>query len=814
MHAGTPPQAYARPLIPALLALMCGIVTGLYLPGFPYILPAVLAILLICAFFPRQKQKVRLLPLILFLLLGYWSLQASISPKLPANHVTQYIDDKPWHITGTLRGYPEHFSDRTRFVLQVETLTRNQASRSATGAVQITVRGHIDGLQTGDRIGCMARLKEIRNFNNPGGFDYRRYMTFKKIWAMAYVSKEQLLVKLHTTNAGLLRQIIDRARMVVSELIEKAPPSDSRAILKALVIGDRYEISQQNREIFSRIGISHLLAISGLHIGMVATLVFFASRFLLARSRRILLAAWVSRGAALMAIVPLFSYGFLAGMSPSTKRAVIMVTVFLLAIIFEREDNRINTLALAALIILIITPTALFEISFQLSFTAVFCILYILNNLLVVSRLRSHPSTALKRLGLFLIVSAAAILGTLPISLYYFNQTSLIGLIANCIMVPLVGFIVVPIGLLAVLFLPLTQTLSLCIMKGAIFVMQGGLGLASFFAELPFAAVKTVTPNLLEIALYYVLAWALLNFRKLRWAKAVLLAVALIALVDGGFWYWQRFCHKDLRVTFIDVGQGSATLLELPRGPCMLVDGGGFYKNRFDVGAMIVAPLLWQKKIATVEILVLSHPNSDHLNGLLFIARNFGVKEVWSNQEYIGNKEYQEFLDIIYQKDIRFVGLEDLSKPKWINGVRFEVPYPPKDFLQGKAQETWRTPNNNSLVLKASFNKTSFLLPGDIEAEAEMELARLSCEEIDSSVLLVPHHGSKTSSTAKFLRCVDPDVAVISAGWKNMFGFPHKRVLKRYKKAGCKILRIDESGAITIFTDGDRMNISTFLDGN
>ena len=811
MHAGASPQAYARPLIPALLALMCGIVTGLYLPGFPYILPAVLAIFLICALIVRQKQRVRFLPLVLFLLLGYWSLQASIAPKLPANHVTQYIDDKPWHITGTLKGYPEHFSDRTRFVLQVETLTRNQASRSVTGAVRITVRGHIDGLQTGDRIGCLARLKEIRNFNNPGGFDYRQYMTFKKIWAMAYVSKEELLVKLHTTKAGRFQQIIDRARMAVSELIERAPPSDSRGILKAIVIGDRYEISPQSRELFSRIGISHLLAISGLHIGMVATLVFFAFRFLLARSQRILLAAWVPRGTALMAIVPVISYGFLAGMSPSTKRAVIMVTVFLLAIIFEREDDKTNTLALAALVILIITPTALFEISFQLSFTAVFCILYLLNNLALVSRLRSRPSTALKRLGLFMLVSAAAILGTLPITLYYFNQTSLIGVITNCIMVPLVGFIVVPLGLLAVLFLPLTQTLSLCIMKGAIFVMQGGLGLASLFSEIPFAAAKTVTPNLLEIALYYALAWALFNLRKLRWAKAVLLAVALIALADGGFWYWQRFCHKDLRVTFIDVGQGSATLLELPRGPCILVDGGGFYENRFDVGAMIVAPFLWQKKIATVEILVLSHPNSDHLNGLLFIARHFDVKEVWSNQEYVKNKGYQEFLDIIHQKDIRFVGLEELSKPKWINGIRFEVPYPLKDFSKRKAQEIWRTPNNNSLVLKAYFNKVSFLLPGDIEAEAEMELAHLSCEEIDSNVLLAPHHGSKTSSTPRFLGCVDPSVAVISAGWKNIFGFPHKRVLKRYKKTGCKILRTDEAGAITITTDGVHMNISTFL---
>lgn len=813
MRADGPPQVYARPLIPVLLALMAGITMGLYWPGLPGVFWGVSFAFLSCIFFVWKGQKLSLLPLALFFLLGYWSLQGWIAPNLPAHHVSRFIDDHPWHIIGRLDDRPQCMSDRTRFTLRAESLTRKQVCHPVTGAIRVTVFGEVDHLHLGDRIACLAKLKEIRNFNNPGGFDYQRYMAFRGIRASAYISKKEFLVRLHAARAGRLHEGLQRAREAVSRLIERVPPQDARGPLKALIIGDRSDISPETREVFNRAGISHLLAISGLHIGMVATLAFFAFRYLLARSRRILLAAWATRGAALMSGLPVLFYGLLAGMSPPTQRAVIMVMAFLIAVLLEREHDTINTLALAALVILIINPTALFEISFQLSFAAVFVILYMLKKLPFVLKLRSGPLTVLKRLALFLVVSAAAILGTLPITLYYFNQTSLIGLFSNCLLVPLVGFLVVPLGLLAVFLLPLAPTGSLWIMKTAVALMQGGLSLAALFSKCPFAAVKTVTPSFLEIGLYYVLAWTLFSLRQSRLAKAALLVIALVALADGAYWAEQRFGNHDLRMTFIDVAQGNAALLELPGGACMLVDGGGFYDNRFDVGARIVAPLLWHKKIATVETLVLSHPNSDHLNGLLFIARHFHVETVWMNREDVPNEQYQDFLDIISEKDIRIRGLEELSRPQTINGVRFQVLYPPRDFLDRKTQDRWRTPNNNSLVLKVTFDKVSFLLPGDIEAEAENELTALAGRTLKSNVLLAPHHGSKSSSTPGFLNFVDPDIAVISAGWKNLFGFPHHTIQKRYESMGYQIFRTDQGGAITITTDGSHLRVKPFLSG-
>ncbi|MBW1743433.1 MAG: DNA internalization-related competence protein ComEC/Rec2 [Deltaproteobacteria bacterium] len=805
---------YARPLIPCLLALTAGIVAAVYLPGLYGIQLVVLFTVLSFLFFAWKGQRASLLPFLLFFVLGYCSLQSWVSPRLPANHVSHFVDDKQWHIIGTIQDDPQRLPGRMRFTLNAESLTRKGLSYKTRGAVQITIWGPAAGLCSGDRVACFVRLKEVRNFNNPGGFDYRRYLAFRGIRASASVSKRSHVTRLHPAKDWWLSHSIDRSRQRVSRLIEQAAskePKEVQGIMKALLVGDRSYVSPKMRDVFSRIGTAHLLAISGLHIGIVASLAFFCFRFILSRSEGILLTGWCTKGAALLSLFPVVFYGLLAGMSPSTQRAVIMVVVFLVALLFERERDNLNTLALAALVILIINPTALFAISFQLSFGAVFAILHVVGHVGFARGLRQGPRSLFKRLALFMLVSAAAILGTVPITLYYFNQISLIGILTNCFMVPLIGFLTVPLGLLAILILPLSAAVSMWVMKGGMITLECGLGLAIFFSKWSVAAFRTITPTLIEIAVYYFLAWTLLNWGRTNRAKLVLIGLALVGIADVSYWVCQRCGCDELRMTAIDIGQGSSSLVELPGGPCVLVDGGGFYRNRFDVGSWIIGPFLWKRKVATVDILVLSHPDPDHLNGLLFIAQHFNVREVWMNLEPADTQPYRDFMGIISRKGIRVVGPQDLLRPRVINGVQFQVLYPPVDFLDRKSQETWRTPNNNSLVLKVSFQDISFLLPGDIEAEAERELSALDCQTLKCDLLLVPHHGSRSSSTTKFLECVDPDVAVVSSGWKNRFGFPHPKVVKRYKTLGCKVFRTDQQGAITITTDGKSLTVEPFL---
>ncbi|MBU4011681.1 MAG: MBL fold metallo-hydrolase, partial [Proteobacteria bacterium] len=335
-----------------------------------------------------------------------------------------------------------------------------------------------------------------------------------------------------------------------------------------------------------------------------------------------------------------------------------------------------------------------------------------------------------------------------------------------------------------------------------------------------------ITPSVFEIVLYYLFLFTVFEILKRIIIKketkkngsvfeSIMLRApffALIILIIAGYadlWHWldKRILHEDLRVTVVDVGQGTSSLLELPGGYNVLVDGGGFSDNDvFDVGRNIIAPFLWNKKINTVDVLVLSHTNSDHLNGLLYIADNFNVKEIWSNGEAADSLGYKNFLEIIKKKNIKMQSFEYIKRGKTINGVMFKILYPEADFMEKK--EKWRKGDNSSLVLKTVFGTKSFLFTGDIKARGEADITKIAGRLLKSTVIIVPHHGSKTSSTEEFIDKVNPEIAIISAGWKNRYKFPSPLVLDRYKKRMCNIYRTDENGAIEMSTDGKELVVT------
>jgi competence protein ComEC len=842
---------YFRPVIPLLLALIAGIVLGSWIPGHRlqtgFIIS--LCVVLIVFFILKQKDAL-LLPLILFAAVGYLSIQPWLIPKLPSNHIVHFRDTHPWEIVGVIDNRPVASRSRFKFILRTETLSAKKTSFAVTGKIRVTVSGNIPRLFRGDRVALVSKIRSIQNFKNPGGFDYKRYMAFKGVRASAYVAGERLTIRKRRIKKGLGR-LIDDARSSICSLIEKAGSTESQGVLKALIVGDRDSIPPALREAFNRAGVGHLLAISGLHIGIVATWAFFSLAWLLSYCKPLLRHAWSKKAAVVLSMIPVFAYGLLAGMSPSTQRAVIMVTIFLLTFLFEREHDLVNTLALAAMLILIIDPPALFSISFQLSFAAVLVIIYSLSR--VPNPWLSDQNRMLKpkfllikqKLFSFFAASFFAITGTIPLLMLYFNQVSLAGFFVNIIIVPLIGFMVVPLGLLAVFLYPLSAFGASVFLKTGAAVLSPALGIVKFFAKLPYAAVKTVTPTYFEIGLYYLLFWALLNFKRMRptlaaeqnlpdaekrtrrmfmgkelfrtaarhkIARIIVAIVIIAAIADTFYWMHQRFWHADLRVTVIDVGHGSSALLELPEGYNIMIDGGGFSDNAiFDIGARIVAPLLWRKKIKSIETLILSHPNSDHLNGLIYIAENFNVKEVWTNNQAAGTIGYDKFMTAIEKNNIRLPAFKTLPRLHAINGVRLELLHPPVDFAKKSKREWWRDLNNNSLVIKVTLGSKSFLFPGDIKARAETELIAATGDHLSSTILIAPHHGSKTSSSGVFLDRVNPDVVIISSGWKSRFGFPHQPVLDRYKQRGAHIFETARHGAVTMTTDGRSITIKSAI---
>jgi len=807
-------KIYSRPVIPILLSMILGLICGLWLPGhkvYAYFVIFVCTGLIL--YFILQKKTALILPVILFFAFGYLSLQPWVAHRFPSNHVINFLDLQKWRITGLIDENPVIYKDKLKFILQIMTIGEDKDNNfPVTGKIRVTVRGNFPKLSIGDKVSFRGKLRSIRNFKNPGGFDYERYMAFKEIYGTSYVRGKNLIVikRSSKTNIGW---IIEDFRSKISDLIDNTVEGDSRGVLKALIIGDRTSISRNLREAFNRAGVGHILAISGLHIGIVATVAFFFFKWILSYFKYFLWNALTVKVAAILSLFPVVIYGLLSGMSPSTQRAVIMVTVFLISFLFEREHDPINTLAIAAMIILAVHPPCLFSISFQLSFIAVLAIISGFAKIHTKSMAIKQGFFQLFRgkAYLFLLTSLFAILGTLPLLMFYFNQVSFVGLPANFFVVPIIGFIVVPLGLFSVLLYPVSIYVAAWCIKANSELLTRALDIVVWFSNLPFASIKTVTPTYFEICCYYVLGWAVLkgksnNSGRKKALSIVIIIVIIVCAADTCYWCYNRFWHDDLRITIIDVGQGSSALVEMPEGFNLLIDGGGFSDNSvFDVGANIVAPLLWRKKIKTIDTLILSHPNSDHLNGLLYIAENFNVKRVWANYDTADTVGYRKFMEIIKKKGIHLPEFKDIARTHIINGAQLKLLYPMDDYMDNNKKRL--NLNNNSLVIKVKFGSKSFLFPGDIMSEAEKELVVISGDDLSSNVLIAPHHGSKTSSSESFIDLVNPEIVIFSSGWKNRYKFPHPSVLKRYTDRGCRILRTDSHGAVTIYSDGKSLEV-------
>jgi len=825
-----------RPAAFFCLVLAAGLILGEQFPG--HLVPLLLAAAGTAVFLWLKAPGVMrtwLAAACALLILGYLSIQPWAAPCFPPSHIQQQADGPAGVITGRVSDLPQRFGRRTRFLLVVETFN----GKRSNGNLRVSTFGMLPGIACGDRLQFRTRVKGIRNFNNPGAFDYRRYLRLKRVWVSAWVPAHRIKLLAKDPIPTMWTRLV-QVRASLSSWITITLPGREGHITTALVTGDRSGVTPPLRQQFNRLGIGHLLAISGLHIGIIAT-VSFACLYWLARRTAYL----VNRGrarqvAALLSFVPVMAYGLIAGFSPSTQQAVIMVSVYLLTLILDRQQDVFNTLAAAALIILIIDPPALFSVSFQLSFTAVFFILYGLaclpgkwlrplepaENGRLPARLGATATT-------FLWVSLFAILGTLPLTMHYFNQVSCIGLLTNFIYIPLVGFITVPLALTASILLPLAPLLAGKLLQTAGFVLGRSLDLADILIRLKWISMHTVTLNWFEVGcvlclLILGLQWVKLNCgcpgsglkendpvppgRFLGCVRLGVVVISLLLIGDVFYWLQYRFWHRDLRVTCIDVRQGSAALLEFPGGRTMLIDGGGYTDNSlFDIGARVVAPLLWARKIMTVDTLVLTHPNSDHLNGLLYIADRFSVGEIWTNGESAPTSGYRRFMQIVKTQKIAMSAYADLPVEVYIGGARVTRLYPPQDFKDRSRTETWRVTNNNSLVLRVALGEVAFLFAGDIMRPAEGELVRLAGDRLHSSILFVPHHGSRTSSSAVFLDAVTPEVAVISAGWKNRFRFPSNTVLRRLEKIGCRVYRTDIDGAITFSTRGGKLEVETHV---
>jgi competence protein ComEC len=330
-------------------------------------------------------------------------------------------------------------------------------------------------------------------------------------------------------------------------------------------------------------------------------------------------------------------------------------------------------------------------------------------------------------------------------------------------------------------------------------------------ASLPFATFYLPGPTTLEMIIFYGFIASLLWLKGPRLKQAVLAALIVVAVLDLSFWGLKGYAATGMRVTFLEVGQGDCALVEFPRGKTMLIDGGGFYGD-FDVGERVLAPLLWKRRILKIDYVVLSHPQPDHYKGLIFVAKHFRCREFWNNGMGSKSPTYQQLLAIIKAKGITTVRVAD-GFACTIEGATVQVLHPAsgnEGMAGGPQKRGWV--NNNSLVLLIAFGKHRLLFTGDIERGAEARLVKTS-KALRAQVIKVPHHGSKGSSTDPFIKKVAPCYAVISLGFGTPFHFPGTGVVERYAGLGCRVLRTDLDGAITVLSDGKKLTVKSYQGG-
>jgi competence protein ComEC len=811
---------FLRPLIPMALGMMVGIGLGLHRPGLFW--PVMVFVLIVAGAiggYAWRGRSLLLMPLMLCAAVGYLSVQPWLRSDLPGGHVGRYTEQGKWLVSGIVIDQPRMQEGQQRFTIEARRLMQGTRRIEARGKIRVTARGRSPALERGCQVLLIGRLRAIHGFSNFGGFDYERYMALRGVHANLSTVAGHIRLEKPAARAWPAR--LDRWRDDLRRQMQITLQGHRPVVvnlLTALTLGDREAIDPDLRERFQRVGVSHVLAISGLHIGMVATAAFALMYRLLVWIPVLPRNAWVRKSAALITIVPVVGYGVLAGFTPSTQRAVLMVLVLLATFWVGRPPNWLNVLALAAVLILLVFPPALAQVSFQLSFSAVLAIVL---GLQAMPLPRPDPQAPLwRRIGARLValmgVSSLAILGTLPLAMYYFNQVSWVGPLTNLVVVPLVGMMVVPAGLLGIVCAPISGTLAALPWQLAAFAMSGGLQFVDWVARYPFVAVDTVTPSLVEMGVIYLLFGVCLTWKRRSIRTYGLVVVLVVSGIDAAYWYQRRFGTRQMIVTAVDIGQGSANLLRLPGGFTVLVDGGGFSDNvAFDVGRQVLAPLLLREKIKTIDLMILTHPDSDHLNGLLHILRHFRVKEVWSNHEAANRASYRQWQQLIAQRQIPHVPFVGRDRLATYHGVTFEILAPPEDFLQRGIVETWRNANNNSLVVRVNWNALSLLFTGDIGAPAEAELVEEhGAEGLRSTILFVPHHGSGSSSTSGFLQAVQPREGIIGLGWQNRFGFPAQAVARRLSAEGIRIWRTDQCGAIRIVMDANGYYIQTSRAGS
>ena len=693
-------------------------------------------------------------------------------------------------VVGVVAELPRRYERGLRFSFDVEQTLTPQASVPQHIYLSTYQDKRIEPLElkAGERWQLTLRLKQPHGAANPHGFDFELWALERNIRAVGYVHNSEKPLARHPKGdnrridelaAGFAYRIEAWRELVRDKFDATLGDAPYAGVLSALAIGDQNSIPPPQWQVFTRTGVNHLMSISGLHITMLASLAFALVYWLWRRSTRLTLWQPARKAAALAALLTAIGYALLSGFGVPAQRTVFMVGAVAAALWLNRNFSPGQILAIALLGVLFPDPWAVMSAGFWLSFGAVALILYV----------TAYRIGRRHWLMEYVSVQWAMTVGLTPLLLGLFQQASLVSPLANAIAIPLVSLVVVPLALLGAV-LPSSFSHGGAPLWLAHFVMAGVMRFLEWLNALPQAVwTQHAPPAWSVVAAMLGVLWILLpRGFPARWLGFLMLLPMFLNKPEPP-------AQGALRLTVFDVGQGLAVAVQT-RHHALLYDSGPDFSGEADSGNRILVPSLRALGIAGLDGLVLSHDDTDHTGGAASIMRAMPVGWVSSSLP-AGHP--------LLQSTKHAWRCHDGESWNW-DGVQFEMLHPAKN--NGGTKKTHD--NDQSCVLRIGVGEHSILLAGDIEKASEIRLLRLHADKLSANLLVVPHHGSKSSSSLAFVAATLPDYAVFTSGYRNRFGHPRKEVVQRYADSGAQLLRSDEDGAILVEMDAQDLRVERY----
>jgi len=692
-----------------------------------------------------------------------WVLSEHLAPDLEGSSVI---------IEGTISGLPESRGDMARFDFIIHTFTddRGQA-RPPPGKTRLSWYGRHPEPQPGEQWRFKVRLRRPHGFMNPGGFDYEGWLFSQGICATGYIlPRAKANTRLRSPAMPSVPLLRYELRRRLRAYLGRSP---SAALSMALAMGERSGLSGGQWRVLRRTGTSHLLAISGLHIGIIAGLAYLLARLVWPLTGLLLLGIATPRAAAVFSLLSALFYGAVSGFAVPTQRALVMLGVVLCMRYFSRRTSMSHIIALALILILCLDPFAVLSAGFWLSFSAVMVILYSMGHRIGVG------DKLWWRWGR-LQVSVA--LGLLPPLAFMYQQIPLAGFASNCVAVPWVSLVSLPLILCGTMLIFVCSSAAQIVLDMGRHSIEILWSFLEGLSRLDFILLHLAAPSLAATicAGAGVLILMLPSGVPARWL--------------GLFWVFPLLFNQahhppwgHFRLTLLDVGQGLSVMVQT-HSHTLIYDTGPRFSDSFNAGDDVILPALRQSGLTRIDTLVQSHGDNDHIGGLAAVMSAIQVTRILTS----------------VPQQVNYPGTylcESGQHWEW-EGVSMEIIHPPPAGLF--------TGNNGSCVLKIRQEEISVLITGDIEKPAEQELIRRARDKLPANVLIAPHHGSMTSSTPEFIDAVHPAVVLFATGYRNRFGFPKQAIISRYQERGIRTLETDHSGALELETGTGGVDISRY----